>query len=220
MIWCFANSCQQRISRQANSIFDIFARNWFSCPVSRLLVAETLAAPIPADAAICRELLENLRDFLLRPLQILVHLTGVFHALSKASARPREASLRLLLQLHELALLRIEVSRSVRKTPTSARVQFSISSRFWNAAKDASAQFRAEMPVCKGLLGNSRPRRARICGFLPRWIGEQRGKRRRITYVCACVAMALSKPSGSNDWVSCSCMYSLKSTPLAERSDS
>lgn len=46
---------------------------------------------------------------------------------------------------------------------------------------------------------------------------RQLGKK---TYVCACVATALSRPSGSNELVKCSCMYSLKSTPLALRSDS
>lgn len=56
---------------------------------------------------------KNSRDFLLCPLQIPAHLARIAHPLLEALARPREAGLRLLLQLNELAVLGVELSRSV-----------------------------------------------------------------------------------------------------------
>lgn len=64
--------------------------------------------------------------------------------------------------------------------------------------------------------GNWRPNACSIDG--PRQCKEK--IRGRGTHVCACVTIALSRPRGSKDWCRCSCMYSLKSTPLADRSDS
>ena len=49
----------------------------------------------------------DLRDFFLRPLQISADLPRVAHTILEALASPRKTGLRLLLKLHELAVLGI-----------------------------------------------------------------------------------------------------------------
>lgn len=55
----------------------------------------------------------HLRDFLLCPLQISPHLAGVSHSVLESLPRLGETSLCLLLQVHELAVLRIQLSGAV-----------------------------------------------------------------------------------------------------------
>lgn len=54
----------------------------------------------------------DLRDFLLRPLEIAADLARIAHTVLEALASLSKAGLRLLLQIHQLAVLGVELSRS------------------------------------------------------------------------------------------------------------
>lgn len=152
--------------------------------------------------------LENcdLRDFLLRPLQILPHLTRIVHTLSKARSRARQARLRLFLQLQELAVLCVQTTRTVK-----CAISSDLHSTFLLNWPDL---FPAQSNLARSRHGLAKACVWQICGFkLEMWMEMK-------THVCACVATALSRPSGSNALARWSCIYSLKSTPLALRSDS
>lgn len=53
---------------------------------------------------------QNSLDLLLRPLEVLPDLSRVAHTVLEALARLREAGLRLLLQVHKLAVLGVHLS--------------------------------------------------------------------------------------------------------------
>lgn len=53
-----------------------------------------------------------LRDFLLRPLEILAHLARVLESLRKPRPRFGQARLRLCLQLEQLAVFGVQVAGS------------------------------------------------------------------------------------------------------------
>ena len=61
-----------------------------------------------------------LRNLLLRPLEIIAHLARVFKALRKTRAALGQARLRLCLQLLQLAMLGVQVSRSTSLASASS----------------------------------------------------------------------------------------------------
>lgn len=66
----------------------------------------------------------DLRDFLLCPLEVAADLFGIAHSLLEALTSSRQASLRLLLQLHKLTLLGVELSRSVAQGWLAKPIKF------------------------------------------------------------------------------------------------
>lgn len=172
--------------------------------------------------SLCRGKSENVysRDLLLRPLQVLAHFPCVLHAFCKASPRSRESSLRLLLQLQQLPVLRVQASRAIE-------IQ-SAPSVHWPSICPPGCAFGLCTPArpastCRTGTGDESPATAAFHTSAdsqqPRQGENARGRKYKCqaTHVCACVATALSRPSGSKELVRWSCMYSLKSTPLAER---
>lgn len=76
---------------------------------------------------------QNSLDLLLRPLEVLSDLPCVAHTVLEALARLREAGLRLLLQVHELAVLGVHLSRPAALVSfSSVKLQFRYFSVFEN----------------------------------------------------------------------------------------
>lgn len=63
----------------------------------------------------------NLPNLLLRPFEVISDLVSVAHTLLEALSRLRQASLCLLLQLQELAVLGIQLSGTARSVSTHSR---------------------------------------------------------------------------------------------------
>lgn len=73
----------------------------------------------------------NLRNFLLRPFEIVAHLARILKPLRKPRARLCKASLRLCLQLEQLAVLGIQVARSVELAVSRKSKSTRSSLAFW-----------------------------------------------------------------------------------------
>lgn len=76
----------------------------------------------------------NLRDFLLRPLQVGANFTRILHSIREASASFCQASLCLCLQLEQLTLLGIEMAGSAEMR--ISRIPKLPNANFWLVSTD------------------------------------------------------------------------------------